>query len=83
MAVIKQAYPQGQALGLEKTPHAHDVRGIGTSWAKFQGVPIGKIMQAATWKSLNTFISCYMKDIVEIEGRFCVRVIAKTALNAN
>ena len=79
VAVIKQAYPHGQAPGLEQTPHAHDVRGISASWAKFQGVPIDEIMQAAAWKSPNTFISCYMKDIVESEGRFGVRVIAETA----
>ena len=83
MAVIKQAYPQGQAPGLEASPHAHDVRGISASWAKFQGVPIDEIMQAAAWKSHNTFISCYMKDITESEGTFGVRVISEAARHAD
>ena len=42
---IKAAGPD--ALAPNATPHAHDTRGISTSWALFQGVPIEEIHKAA------------------------------------
>ena len=49
--------------------HAHDIRAVSTSWAFFKGVPIGDIAQAACWKDHNTFTSCYLKDVLQAEGR--------------
>ena len=39
-------------------PRAHQVRSLAASWALFNGVPIQDIMQAAVWRTPNTFISC-------------------------
>ena len=48
---------------------AHDVRGVSSSWAFFKGVPLGDITQAACWKNPNTFSECYLKDVLQAEGR--------------
>ena len=52
------------------TPRAHDVRGVAASWALFQGVPLEDILQSAVWKTPNSFISCYLTDVLRDEGRF-------------
>ena len=52
------------------TPRAHDVRGVATSWALFQSVPLDEILKSAVWKTPNSFISCYLTDVLRNEGRF-------------
>ena len=52
-----------------QTPHAHDVRAVSASWAFFRGVPMREILQAACWKSPTTFTSCYLRDVLQTEGR--------------
>ena len=52
------------------TPRAHDVRGVAASWALFQGVPLDEILRSAVWKNPNSFISCYLTDVLRDEGRF-------------
>ena len=52
------------------TPQAHDVRGVAASWALFQGAPLDDILQSAVWKNPNSFISCYLTDVLRDEGRF-------------
>ena len=59
------------------TARAHDTRGLTTSWAFFKGVPLSDIIQAASWKTPSTFVSCYLKDILRSEGR-----MGRIALNA-
>ena len=41
--------------------HAHDTRGISTSWALFAGLPQADILKAAYWSSPNSFISYYLR----------------------
>ena len=65
------------ALLTDARPKAHDTRGIGTSWALFQGVHLDDILRAAFWRSANSFTSFYLKDIPSGEERF-----ASSALKA-
>ncbi|XP_038072759.1 uncharacterized protein LOC119741137 [Patiria miniata] len=48
---------------------AHEVRGVSTSWACFKGVPLGDIVKAACWKNPNTFFECYLKDVLQADGK--------------
>ena len=48
---------------------AHEVRGVSSSWAYFRGVPLSEITQAASWKNANTFSDCYLKDVLQRDGR--------------
>ena len=50
-------------------PRAHDVRGVATSLALYKGVPLEEILQAAAWKSSNTFISSYLHNALRLESR--------------
>ena len=52
-----------------RRPRAHDVRAVSTSMALFGGVPLEDILQAAAWRSSNTFISSYLKDILVGESQ--------------
>ena len=55
--------------GADGPVRAHDVRAASTSWAFFKGISIGDITQAACWKTPNTFTECYLKDVLQAEGR--------------
>jgi hypothetical protein len=76
---IMASYPPGTCPGVHGKPRAHDVRGVATSWAKFNLVSVDDIAKAATWKSHNTFTACYMKDIVEAESRFGIKIMSAAA----
>lgn len=56
---IKIAYTDKSLEGVR----AHNVRSFSSSWPLFQGTPIEDIMEAASWKSENTFTSFYMRDM--------------------
>ena len=58
------------ALSGPGTPRAHDVRAVAASWALFEGVPLDGILSSAVRKNPNSFISCYLTDVVRDEGRF-------------
>ena len=49
---------------------AHDTRSVSTSWALFNGVSVEKIQKAALWSNPNSFISCYLKDVIVPEASF-------------
>ena len=49
--------------------HAHEVRGVSASWAFFKGVSMSDITRAASWKSPSTFSDCYLKDVLQVDGR--------------
>ena len=61
------------AIGLSSSgstgprPRAHQVRAMSTSMALYKGVPLEEILQAAAWKSSNTFISSYLRDVLCLE----------------
>ncbi|XP_077977162.1 uncharacterized protein LOC144432761 [Glandiceps talaboti] len=61
---VKWAYVEAQQDHL--SPHrvtAHEVRAIAASWALRSGVPVADILQAGTWRSPNSFISYYLRDM--------------------
>ena len=63
---IKSAGPE--AL-VSSNPRAHDTRGLSTSWVLFNGATIDQI-QAAYWSNPNSFISCYLRDVMALEASF-------------
>ena len=64
---IKSAGPE--AL-VSSNPRAHDTRGLSTSWALFNGATIDQIQKAPYWSNTNSFISCYLPDVVALEASF-------------
>ena len=64
---IKMAGPE--AIFAEKV-RAHDTRALSTSWALFNGASVTDIIKAAYWSNSNTFVACYLKDVVSQEGTF-------------
>ena len=54
---------------------AHDTRSVSSSWALFNGACLKDIQQAAFWSNLNSFISCYLKDVVVGEASFAAAVL--------
>ena len=51
---------------------AHDTRALSTSWALFNGATMEQIQKAAFWANPNSFISCYLKDVVAHEASFAL-----------
>jgi len=64
---IKMAGPE--AIFADKV-RAHDTRALSTSWALFNGASVADIVKAAYWSNSNTFVACYLKDVVSKEGAF-------------
>ena len=54
---------------------AHDNRSVSASWALFFGAPMLDIQRAAYWANPNTFISCYLKDVLVGEATFAKSVL--------
>ena len=77
VAAIQAAGPE--AIGPGNVPHAHDTRGISTSWALFNGVSMDEIQKAAYWRSPNSFISFYLKDIPAAEPAFSRAALSAAA----
>ncbi|XP_047205458.1 uncharacterized protein LOC124857918 [Girardinichthys multiradiatus] len=42
---------------------AHSTRGVASSWALFQGIPVEEICEAANWATPHTFTSFYKLDV--------------------
>lgn len=61
---------------LSQKVRAHDTRGIASSWALFQGVPLDDILKAAYWHNPNTFTSCYLSDVISSEAAFASAVLS-------
>ena len=55
---------------VSSTPRAHDTHSLSTSWALFNGATIDQIQKAAYWSNTNSFISCYLRDVVALEASF-------------
>ena len=77
VSAIKAAGPS--ALTGSSTPHAHDTRGISTSWALFAGVSQEEILRSAYWSTPNSFIAYYLKDIPAAESSFSQAALATAA----
>ena len=50
---------------------AHDTRALNASWALFNGATIEQVQKAAFWDP-NSFISCYLKDVVAHGASFAL-----------
>ena len=68
-----------EALTPVVSPHAHDTRSISTSWALFSGVSVEEIHKAAYWRSPNSFISFYLRDVPAAEPSFSRAALAAAA----
>ena len=53
---------------------AHDTRSVSSSWALFNGASLQDIQAAAFWSNPNSFISCYLKDVLRGEASFATAV---------
>ena len=58
---------------------AHDTRSVSSSWALFNGASLKDFQQAAYWSSPNTFISCYLKDVLAAEASFGSAVLRSSS----
>ena len=76
------------AIGLSSSgstgprPRAHQVRAMSTSMALYKGVPLEEILQAAAWKSSNTFISSYLRDVLRLETRMASAFVSAPGVDA-
>ena len=73
---ITMAGPEALVTGRFR---AHDTRSVSSSWALFNGASLKDIQQAAYWSSPNTFISCYLKDVLAAEASFASAVLKSSA----
>ena len=81
--IVRAIKAAGQtALVTDSAPHAHETRGVSTSWAMFAGVSQEEILQAAFWSTPNTFISCYLKDVPASEAAFSQAALTSAARSA-
>ena len=48
----------------------HNTRSVSLSRALLQGASVREIQRAAYWANPNSFISCYLKDVVLGEASF-------------
>ena len=61
---------------------AHDTRGISASWALFNGASLDQIQQAAYWANSNSFITCYLKDVIAHEAGFATSSLSVSRAHA-
>ena len=54
---------------------AHDTRAVSSSWALLNGASLKEIQRAAFWSNPNSFISCYLKDVLVGEASFASAVL--------
>ena len=48
---------------------AHEVRALSMSWALTAGIPLDEVIRAGTWRSANSFVSFYLRDMAaELDG---------------
>ena len=66
----------GEEALAQPAVRAHDTRAIAASWALFNGASVEDIQKAAYWSSANTFISCYLRDVVASRPAFAEAVLA-------
>ena len=69
----------GSVALVTATSRAHDTRGLSTSWALFNGASVDQITQAAYWSNPNSFITCYLRDVVSLEASFGLASLGASA----
>ena len=73
--VIKMAYDLHSHLP-ERKVKAHSIRPLAPNWALFKGASKGSILQAADWRSENTLIRFYARDLKEHACSFGLAVLS-------
>ena len=65
---VKLAYEKSsqddQSLKLARVT-AHEVRAMAASWVLYNGASAAEVLQAGTWRSKNSFISFYLRDMAQ------------------
>ena len=74
--IVQAIKAGGMPTILTQKVRAHDTRGMASSWALFQGVPLADILKAAYWHNPNTFTSCYLSDVLSNEAAFASAVLS-------
>ncbi len=66
---ITRAYTRVSGSAAVKfRPKPHEVRAVSTSWAFRSGIPVARVLRAATWKNYNTFSKFYLRSLSEQAG---------------
>ena len=61
---------------------AHDTRAISSSWALLNGASLKEIQRAAFWSNPNSFIGCYLKDVLVGEASFASAVLRSSSMGS-
>ena len=88
--LIKEAYIWARSKDFSylplTAPRTHEIRAWSTSLGHSNGVPMGRLLQAAYWRSEDIFINHYLRDYARLmdDGTRGVRslVAAQTALSS-
>ena len=70
VSTVRWAYNESSEsqLRLDRVS-AHEVRALSTSMALAAGVPLDDVVRAGTWRSANSFVSFYLRDMSsELDG---------------
>ena len=62
---------------------AHVTRAISSSWALFSDASLKEIQQAVCWSNANSFISCYLKDVLVGEASFASAVLRSSGVGSS
>ena len=68
-----------EELGCLHLLWAHETHAFVVSWDAFRNVSLGDIMAVCKWRSHNTFMSFYLRDLVEMEAQLLVLKCFPTA----
>ena len=72
--IVEYIKSAGSDALLSDRVRAHDTRSVSSSWALFNGASLQDIQAAAFWSNPNSFISCYLKDVLRGEASFATAV---------
>lgn len=79
--LIRMAHEKsGAPIPAETQVRAHDVRGVSTSVAWKYNVPLSSLVQSAIWRSKNSFIEFYCKDLTGWECNAPALVVGRHAV---
>ena len=60
---LRDVISSAGASSQDKTPRAHSIRGMATSFSFVRNASISKVLEAASWRSNSVFSSFYLKDV--------------------
>ena len=77
--IVEAINSAGPDALISAAPRAPDTRGLSTSWALFNGASVDQITRAAYWSNPNSFITCYLRDVVSLEASFGLASLGASA----